>query len=113
MVIIGFISGFVIWIVGKLGIGLEVRGFGSAFIAAIVIAAVAGIFTLLLAVAGVQDGDGLIGGIAHLIIAAVILMISARFLPGLKVSGFGGVLLAAAAIGAFYWLGGSALGQIF
>ena len=34
------ISGFVIWIVGKLGLGLEVDGFGSAFVAAIVIAIV-------------------------------------------------------------------------
>ena len=33
-------SGLIIWIVGKLGLGLEVSGFGPAFVAAIVIAGV-------------------------------------------------------------------------
>ncbi len=112
MVIIGLSSGFVIWIVGKFGLGLEVDGFGSAFIVAIVIAVVGGAITLLLAAAGVQDGDGLIGGIVHLIVTAVILLISARFLPGMKIAGFAGALLAAVAIGAVYWLGGLALGMI-
>jgi putative membrane protein len=110
--IIGLISGFVIWIVGKLGLGLEVDGFSSAFIAAIVIAIVAGIITLLLSIVGIGDGEGLIGGIVHLIISAVVLMISDRFLPGLKVSGFAGALVAAIAIGAVYWLGGLMLGLV-
>lgn len=112
MAIIGLVSGFVIWIVSKLGLGLEVDHFGSAFVAAIVIAVGAGLLTWLLSLAGVQDGSGLIGGIVHLIITAVVLLISDRFLSGLKVRGFTGALVAAAAIGAFYWLGGLALGVI-
>ncbi|MCA9950421.1 MAG: phage holin family protein [Anaerolineales bacterium] len=43
IVIGALISGFVIWVVSKLGLGLEVDGFGSAFIAAIIIAIVGGI----------------------------------------------------------------------
>src|SRR5512138_3903181 len=98
--IVGTISGFVIWLVGKFKLGLEVNGFGSAFLAAIVIAIVAGLVTWLLSLAGVQDGNGLIGGIVHLVISAFILMFCSRFLPGLKVDGFVGALAASFAIGA-------------
>lgn len=104
IVIGGLISGFVIWIVGKLGLGLEVDGFGSAFIAAIVIAIVGGIVAWLLSLLGIEIGGGLIGGIIHLIISAVVLMISDRFLSGLRVAGFTGALIAAIAIGVVYWL---------
>ncbi len=104
-VVIGaLIAGFVIWIVGKLGLGLEVDGFGSAFVAAIVIAIVGGIITWLLSLVGIEIGSGWIGGIIHLVISAVVLMISDRFLPGLKVAGFVGALVAAIAIGVVYWL---------
>ena len=110
--IVGLISGFVIWIVGKLRLGLEVNGFGSAFVAAFIIAIVAGVITLLLSFVGLQDGEGLVGGIIHVIIAAIVLMISSRFLPGLKIAGFTGALVASIAIGAFYWLGGLLLGLV-
>jgi len=39
-------------------------------------------------------------------------MISARLLPGLKVAGFTGALVASIAIGAVYWLGGLLLGML-
>ncbi len=98
------ISGFVIWIVGKLGLGLEVDGFGSAFIAAIIIALVGGVINWLLGLLGVTIGGGWLGAIIHLIIAAIVLMISDRLLKGLRVAGFVGALIAAIAIGAVYWL---------
>lgn len=110
--IIGLISGFIIWIVGKLRLGLKVDGFGSAFIAGIVIAVVAMSITLLLSFSGVQDSEGLVGGIVHLIISAIVLMISDKLLPGLKVAGFTGALVASIAIGAVYWLGGLLLGLV-
>lgn len=108
--IIGLISAPVIWVVGKLRLGLEVHGFGSAFLAAIVIAVVAGLITWLLSMAGVQDEAGMIGGLVHLMISALILMVCGRFLPGLRVDGFGGALVASVAIGSVYWLGGLLLG---
>jgi putative membrane protein len=111
-VIIGLISGFVIWVVGKLRLGLEVNGFGSAFIAGIVIAVLAGIISFILGIVGIMDGGGLVGGIVHLIISAIVLMISSRLLPGLRVKGFLGALVASIAIGAVYWLGGLLLGMI-
>ena len=110
--IVGSLSGCVIWMVSRLGLGLEVDGFGSAFLAAIVIAIVAGLVTWLLSLAGVQDSEGLIGGIVHLVISALLLMVCSRFLPGLKVDGFVGALTASFAIGAVYWLGGLLLGRL-
>jgi len=110
--LLGLVFSLVIWLVSRLGLGLEVGGFGSALVAGILIAFVAGAITVLLGLAGVQDGDGLIGGIVHLITAAVAMLVIARFLPGLRVAGIGGALVAAATIGAVYWLGGLALGMI-
>jgi putative membrane protein len=112
IVVVGTISGFVIWIVGKLKLGLEVDGFKSAFAAALVIAVLASIATWLHSIAGLQDGGGLFGGIIHLVISAIVLMISGKFISGLKVAGFTGALVASLAIGTFYWLGGLLLGLI-
>jgi len=103
-VVIGaLISGVVIWIVSKLGLGLEVDGFGSAFIAAIIIAVVGGIITWLLDLLGISIDGGWLGALIHLIIAAVVLLISDRLLKGLRVAGFVGALVAAIAIGVVYW----------
>lgn len=112
VVAIGLIAGLVIWLVGKLGLGLEVSGFGSALAAGLVAAFAAGIVLVLLSMANIGDGAGLIGGVVHLVVTAGVLMISDRVLPGLKVNGIGGALLAAVAIGAFYWLGGLLLGAL-
>jgi uncharacterized membrane protein YvlD (DUF360 family) len=49
-------------------------------------------------------GGGLLGLIVLLIIAAVILMISDRFLPGFEVHGFTGAIIAAIAIAVVSWL---------
>lgn len=110
--IVGLISGLVIWIVGKLRLGLEVDGFGSAFIAAFVIATVAGMITLAVSFAGMMDDGGLVGGIIHLIVSVIMLMIGGRLLPGVKVTSSVGALVASIAIGAVYWLGGLLLGLL-
>ena len=110
--IIGLIAGFAIWIVGKLRLGLEVDGFGRAFLTGILIAFLAGIISLLLGIVGIMDGGGLIGGIVHLVISAIVLMVSSKILPGFRVNGFAGALMASIAIGAVYWLGGLLLGLV-
>jgi putative membrane protein len=98
------VSAVIIWIVGKLGLGLEVSGFGAAFIAAIVIAIVAGVINWLLGLLGIGVAAGWLGAIIQLIISAVVLLVSDRFVKGLKVNGFTGALIAAVAIGAVAWL---------
>ena len=51
-------SGFIIWIVGKLGWGLEVDGFVPAYLAAIVIAVVSWLVVWLLGLVGISLGVG-------------------------------------------------------
>ena len=66
----------------------------------------------LLGFLGITIGGGLLGAIVYLIVAAVILLISDRFLSGLSVSGFGGAIIAAIAIGVVTWLVGWLLGLL-
>ena len=46
----------------------------------------------------------MLGTIIYLIVAAVVLMVSDRFVSGMTVSGFGGAIVAAIAIAVVYWL---------
>jgi putative membrane protein len=94
----------IIWIVGKLGLGLEVSGFGPAYIAAIVIAILNGLVAWLLGVLGITIGAGFLGAVIHLVIAAVVLMAAGNFVKGLVVKGFTGAVVAALAIAAVGWL---------
>jgi len=100
IVIAALISGLIIWIVGKLGLGLEVSGFRAAFIAAIVIAVISGLISWLLGTLGLSISGGLLGALTHLVVAALVLILSTAFVPGLKVKGVLGALVAAIAIGA-------------
>ena len=98
-------AGVVIWIVGKLGMGLTVDGFLPAMIAAIAIAVVAGLITWGLGLFGITlGGPGLLNAIVGLVVAAVVLLLADRFVPGMHVKGFGGAIAAAIAIGVVNWL---------
>ena len=97
-------TGLIIWVVGKLGLGLEVSGFGPAYLAAIVIAILNGLVALLLGALGLTIGVGLLGAVIHLVIAAVVLMVAGNFVKGLVVKGFSGALVAAVAIAVVGWL---------
>lgn len=46
----------------------------------------------------------MIGTIINLIVAAIVLMISDRFVAGMRVDGFGGAIVAAIAIAVVNWL---------
>jgi uncharacterized membrane protein YvlD (DUF360 family) len=100
IVLAALISGFIIWIVGKLHLGLEVSGFRAAFIAAIVIAVISGLISWLLGTLGFNLSGGLLGALTHLVVSAFVLILSTAFVPGLKVKGVLGALIAVIAIGA-------------
>lgn len=102
---LAWVAGAVIlMIVSRLGLGLTVDGFGAAFIASAVISIVAAIIIWLLGLVGIQIGrTGPIPGIVGLLVTAVILLISDRFVKGMKVSGFGGAILAAIGYGVVTW----------
>ena len=78
--------------------------FTSAIIAAVIIAVVSAVVEWLLGVLGIRVGGGIIGAIVWLIISAVVLIISARILPGFAVEGFTGAIIAAIAIAVLYWI---------
>ena len=98
------VSALVLVIVSRLNLGLTVKGYGSAIIAAFVIAVVGGVIFWLLGLLGITIGGGLLGAIVLLIVAAVVLMLSDKFLPGMEVKGFSGAIIAAIAIAVVSWL---------
>lgn len=99
------IGAVILIILSKLGLGLTVDGFGPAFIASAVITVVSAVVTWLLGLIGIGvGGAGLWGALVTLVVAAVVLMISARIVPGMKVNGFVGALIAAIGYGIIVWL---------
>ncbi|HTP07524.1 MAG TPA: phage holin family protein [Anaerolineae bacterium] len=103
-IVIVIVAAVVLMVVSRFKLGLTVDGFVAAIIAAVVIAVVGAIVMWLLGLLGITFGGGLLGWILLLIVAAVILMVSDRFVPGMKVNGFGGAIIAAIAIAVVGWL---------
>lgn len=99
-IIIGaLISGAVLWVVGKMKLGLTVESFGSAILAGLLIGLLTSISMALLGTPG-----GVFGAVINLVISAVVILFAGKALKGLTVDGFGGALLAAVAIAAIYWV---------
>ena len=96
-------AALVIWIVGRLNLGMTVDGFMPAIIAAVVIAIVSAIATWLLNLLGI-GGGGWLGALISLVVSAIVLLISDKFVPGMRVNGFVGAIIAAIAIGVVTWL---------
>ena len=101
----GLFAGFIIWLVGKLGIGMEVDGFGPAFRAAIVIAILTAIIHWIwLTVFNYSLPTGLSGAIINLGVSATVLQTVSKWIKGLQVNGFSGALIASVAIAAVQYL---------
>ena len=99
ILIISVLSSIVIWIVGKLGLGIEVAGFRSAFLAAIVIAILSAVTNMLLG----PVTTGYVGSIVHLVFAALIIIVAGSFIKGFRAKGFGGAIIAAICISALQY----------
>jgi uncharacterized membrane protein YvlD (DUF360 family) len=97
-------SGILIWVVGLLGLGLEVDGLGPALIAGIAIALVGGAITWVLLALGIRISSGLLRAAINIVLGAVVLLICGQLLPGLTVNGFAGALVASIAIGVIAWV---------
>ena len=94
------VGAVVLMIISRLNLGLTVDGFGAAFIASAVISIVSAIITWLIGLIGIQVGNpGLIGALVTLVVAAVVLLVSDRFVKGMKVNGFVGAIIAAISYG--------------
>jgi len=102
--IAGVLGGVVIKIVSSLNLGLWVRGFLTAFVAAVVIVIVGTGVRLVLAAIGVPNPGGIVGFVERLIVSVVLLLIADKVLTGLTVHGFKGAVVAALGIAAISWV---------
>ena len=103
----------VVYIVGRLGLGLTVGSFTDALIAGAVIAIVAwAINWLLVSVFNVTLDAGLLGAILSLIVAAIVLVIADRCVMGKKERRFVGAIIGAIAIAVVAWLIGLLLNAL-
>ena len=93
----------VIMIVSRLNLGLSVSGFMSAAIAAVVIAIVGTLVLWLLGALGMSIGGGFWGTLVYLVVAAIVLVLSGKFVPGMSVNGLTGGIVAAIGIAVVYW----------
>ena len=103
--------GIVIYVVGKLKLGIEVNNFGTAFVAAFLIA----LITVMLEYFHIISADA--GGgwglhLLRLIVSALVIMLVGSMLKGMVTKGFLGAIVAALAITAVGWLLGMVLGSV-
>lgn len=110
---IGAVVGFVIalivsapvfWLVGKLGLGINVSGFRPAFIMAFFVALIWVFTSLVWNLIGYQPAGGLFGAITHMILNAAFIYALRNSVSGLEVKGWSGAIIAAVAIAVVTWL---------
>jgi putative membrane protein len=99
ILIAAVISGVLIWLVGKLNVGLTVKNFGWAMIAGLLIGFLTHIVMLFMPDFGAAGGF-----LVNLVVSAGVILASGKMLSGLTVDGFKGALFAAMAIAAIGYL---------
>ena len=93
ILISAIVSGVIIWLVGKLNVGLSVDSFGWAMLAGLFIGAISNLLNRMLP--GMNE---IVTAIVHLVISALVIMLAGKLFSGVKVDGFKGALIAAVAI---------------
>ena len=106
-------SGLIIWIVGKLGLGIEVDGFRPAYLAAIIIGVLNALTVWIWGLIGFSLEGGWSGALISAIISAGFLQFAGSRIKGLRVKGFGGALIASLAMAAVTWLILWGIGRLF
>lgn len=107
ILIAAVISGFIIWVVGKLNLGLKVDSFGWAMLAGLIIGVLNGLVGAI-----IGETSGIIGALISLVISAAVILLAGKMLKGMQVDGFAGALLAAVAIAVITFLLGMVLVSI-
>jgi len=97
----GLFAGFIIWVVGRFGLGMEVDGFRPAFVAAFVIAILSAVIHWVWQVVfNYAPPAGWGGAIINLVTSAIVLQTAGNWIKGIRVKGFRGALVASLAIAA-------------
>jgi uncharacterized membrane protein YvlD (DUF360 family) len=98
------VNSIIIWIIAKLGLGIELKNFGTAIVAAFLSALIglglSRITTQLFGVTGQPYG----GIILHILGSALVLWLTSKILSGMQTKGFLGAILAAVSMGVLYYL---------
>ena len=98
------LNAIVLWIVGKLGIGMIIEKFGTAFVAAFLVAVIGVLLSKLSGSMFAGSNSALISTVLHIVVSAVVLLIVDKILPGMQTKGFLGAIVAAIAMGLVSWL---------
>jgi putative membrane protein len=94
-IIVGWlVSAFALWVVAQLVPGIEVRGFGDALIATVVIAIVDAVLGPVVRILA-WPITFLTLGLFRLVINAILLKVASMFTPGFRVHGFLNAILGA------------------
>ena len=93
-----------IWLVGKLGLGLQVSSIWAALVAGLSITVVFFLLSMILALLGISPSEGLATGIVNAISVLIVLLLANRIGKGLRVTSFTGALFSAIAIAVLTWL---------
>jgi putative membrane protein len=104
LIIATLLNAVVLWIVGKMGVGMVIEKFGTAFVAAFLLALIGVLLTRLTGGWFAGSNSAIMGTIVHIVVSAIILLIVDKILPGMQTKGFLGAIIAAIAIGLVAWL---------
>jgi uncharacterized membrane protein YvlD (DUF360 family) len=98
------LNSVIIWIVAKLGLGIELKNFGTAIVAAFLSSLIGlGLSKISAQLFGASGQT--FGGIAlHIIGSALVLLVVSKLLSGMQTKGFLGAILAAISMGVLYYL---------
>lgn len=86
-------SGGIIWIVGKMNVGLSVDHFGWAVLAGLFIGAITNLVMHF-----VPERGGFIGATVTLVVSAAVILLAGQALKGVHVKRYSGALIAAIAL---------------
>ena len=93
ILIAAVVSGVIIWLVGKLNVGLSVKSFGWAMLAGLFIGVITNFLNHLL-----PGMNAILAMVIQLVIAAAVILLAGKLFSGVSVDGFKGALIAAVAI---------------
>jgi putative membrane protein len=97
------VAAILIWIVGKLGLGMQVDGFGPALLTGLLYGVLSAVIHLLLGLVNFAP-VGFWFFLTNLAISTVALLLAAQVVKGVRVGGFLGALIAVLGMAGLTWL---------